>query len=135
MVTNRNEALEGLRNGDFGIEDISGDLKKDPEVAIELIKEYGEKAIDELFENDNLPHTPEVFFAILENSLKLKEDNKKLEAKLEGIKDEAYIDGSLDEEMALYFKNKGDLRILEMAIKLLESSRKEKLPEKGGQEH
>lgn len=133
MVTNKEQALEGLRNGEITLADISIDLRSDEEIAITAIKEYGESAIAFLISTESLPHTPEIFMTILENTKSNVADKISNTPKVT-VKD-FDNEEDIDKLLEYYSELSTDLANINTAIEVLEKQIKDKIPEKGGQEH
>lgn len=134
MITDKKEALDGLKNGDLALAEIAIELRNDSEIAIEAIKQYGESAITFLTATNSLPHTPEVFLTILDD-VKTRisnEKDKNIDSILEQIDE-----NDIDKLMELHYELVTDLENIDRAIEKLTilSNDLEKEPEKGGQEH
>ncbi|MBE5812097.1 MAG: DUF4116 domain-containing protein [Clostridiales bacterium] len=135
MVTDKNQALEGLKKGELALAEITIELRNDSEIAVEAIKQYGESAVTFLAATNSLPHTPEVFLTILDDTRTsiLKSIDKNLDLGLKNINEENNIDKLM--EMHSYLA--GDLANIDAGIDKLTVLYKDlqKAPEKGGQEH
>jgi len=135
MVTDKNQALEGLKKGELALAEITIELRNDSEIAVEAIKQYGESAVTFLAATNSLPHTPEVFLTILDDTRTsiLKSIDKNLDLGLKNINEENNIDKLM--EMHSYLA--GDLANIDAGIDKLTVLYKDlqKAPGKGGQEH
>lgn len=130
MVTDKKEALEGVKNGELTLAEIAIELRNDEEIAIEAIKQYGSSAITFLNATNSLPHTPEVFLTILdsERTIVSKKIKTNSELALENIEED------IDELMEINADLIGELANIDRALETL-NKYKQNIPEKGGQEH
>lgn len=136
MITDRKEALEGLKEGDLALAEIAIELRSDSEIAVEAIKQYGESAITFLAATNSLPHTPEVFLTILEGTKNEIDKNIKTNTAL--AVEELKKENDIDKLMEMCLDLETDLANINSAIKKLEEYKDKivsKEPEKGGQEH
>ena len=135
MVTEKKEALKGLKEGELALAEIAIELRNDPEIAVEAIKQYGESAVTFLTATNSLPHTPEILLTILETTKTniLTEIKENLDLGLKKIDEE----NDIDKLMEIHFELSGDLANIDAGIDKLTLLYKdlEKTPEKGGQEH
>ena len=129
MVTDKKEALEGLKNGDLALAEIAIELRNDEEIAIEAIKQYGDSAITFLTATNSLPHTPEVFLTILDSEKTML--SEKIRDNSELALDN--LENDIDKLMEINADLVGELANIERALKIL-SKYKQNIPEKGGQD-
>ena len=131
MVTDKQEALNGLESGTLDFMDLSPDLRSDEEIVVTAIIQKGSAIVEILSATNSLPHSPNVFQAILKNELTNIEN--KMENNATGVfedfehAEQDEIDRVLIENLKLSSK----LHNITMALKELN---KFKVPEKGGLE-
>lgn len=129
MITDRKEALKGLRNGDLSLAEISIELRSDEEIAIESIKQYGSSAITFLTATNSLPHTPEVFLTILDSEREVlsKKIKNNAELTLENFEND------IDKLMEINADLVGELANIDRALETLNEYKQNlRMPEKGG---
>lgn len=133
MVTDKKQALEGLKNGTLDLMDISLELRSDEDIAIVAIMQKGPVAVEILNTTNSLPHTPEVFKVILTSRLtNIKgQIDKNADSVLEDFEKapQDEIDRVLEENLIL---SRQSMNLDSAIAELNKYTSKLKIPEKGG---